>query len=126
MRLFSILLLTFLFIGCGAKKPQLSQSATILIKTPAMKFYDKGFITTFNNYTQVQIYSAGQTVLDLQLYDDRICRTTFECQSASSFNKEYLHSSYEANFLKKLFEKEDKNIVHRDKANRILIKIKKD
>lgn len=123
-------LLTFLLLlfmtGCALKAPVKSQSATILMKTPAMKFYDKGFITKYDTYTQVQIYSAGQTVLDLKMYDNQICQSTFECLDSKTFNKEYLHSSYENNFLKKLFEKEDKNIEFRDRKNRILIKIKKD
>lgn len=126
MRYILIPLLILFLSSCGMKEPKVSQSATILIKTPTMKFYDKGFITTFDDYTQVQIYSAGQTVLDLQLYDDRVCRSTFECQSAKQFNKEFLHSSYEDSFLKTLFNSSEKNVVHRDKNNRILIKIKRD
>lgn len=124
-KLLPLLLLLFM-TGCALKAPVKSQSATILMKTPVMKFYDKGFITKYDDYTQVQIYSAGQTVLDLRIYENQICQSTFECLDSNSFNKEYLHSSYEKNFLKQLFEKEDKNIEFRDRNNRILIKIKKD
>lgn len=46
--------------------------------------------------------------------------------SSKTFNKEYLHSSYDDDFLRRVFESEDKDIVYRDKKNRILIKIKKD
>lgn len=91
-----------------------------------MKFYDKGFINKFDNYTQVQIFSAGTSILSLKIYKNQICRDTFECQTLKSFNNEYLHKSYKDNFLKELFDKEDKEVTHRDKANRILIKIKKD
>ncbi len=126
MRFAFIFVLSFMLIGCATKQPAVSQSATILIKTPAMKFYDKGFITQFDNYTQVQIYSAGQTVLDLMLYDNRVCQSTFECENNQSFNKKFLHASYENAFLKKLFDQDEKTIIHRDKKNRILIKIKKD
>ncbi len=91
-----------------------------------MKFYDKGFISKFNDYTEVQILSAGTTVLKLKIYDNQICKDTFNCQSLKSFNNEFLHHSYDDNFIKELFEIEGKEIIHRDKKNNILIKIRKD
>lgn len=91
-----------------------------------MKFYDKGFISEYNNFTQVQIFSAGTIVLSLEIYEDRICKDTFECQNLESFNREFLHKSYDKQFLKNLFEKEEQEIIHRDKDNRILIKISRD
>lgn len=97
-----------------------------MIKTPKIKFYDKGFITKYQDYTQVQILSAGTVVLTLKLYENQICKDTFKCQNAKAFNNEFLDKSYENNFLKTLFDKEEKEITHRDKKNKILIKIKKD
>ena len=117
----------FIFTGCfSTNQPQITSSTTILIKTPQMKFYDKGFIYKFKEYTQVQIFSAGTAILDMKIYEDRICRATFECQDLKTFNKENLSSTYEDDFLKKLFEKNEKEITHRDKENGILIKILKD
>jgi len=94
-----------------------------MIKTPKMKFYDKGFITKFRDYTKVQIFSAGTSVLSLKIYDNQICKDTFKCQSLKSFNND---KSYKDTFIKELFDNEDKEIIHRDKKNNILIKIKKD
>lgn len=91
-----------------------------------MKFYDKGFIIKYKNYTQVEILNGGNSLLKLSLYKDRVCRSTFECQNANSFNKEYLNKDYKENFLKDLFDKEDKEIIFRDTQNKILIKIIKD
>ncbi|MCB9096995.1 hypothetical protein CP986_06420 [Arcobacter aquimarinus] len=91
-----------------------------------MKFYDKGFIYKYKEFTQVQIFSAGTAILDMKIYNDRICRTTFKCQDLKTFNKENLSSSYPDNFLKELFEKEQKEVIHRDKQNDILIKIIRD
>lgn len=91
-----------------------------------MKFYDKGFITKHANYTNVQILQAGTSVLNLKIYDNQICSDTFKCQSLKSFNNDYLHKSYEDDFIKKLFDKDEKEIIHKDKKNNILIKIKKD
>lgn len=91
-----------------------------------MKFYDKGFIYNYDEYTQVQIFSAGTVVLDMKIYEDRVCKSTFKCQDLKTFNSENLSSSYDDNFIKELFERNEKEIVHRDKENNILIKIKRD
>lgn len=91
-----------------------------------MKFYDKGFIYKYKDYTQVQIFSAGTAVLDMKIYEDKVCRTTFKCQDLATFNKENLSSTYPDNFLKELFEKKQKEVIHRDKPNDILIKIIRD
>lgn len=91
-----------------------------------MKFYDKGFIYKYKDYTQVQIFSAGTAILDMKIYEDKICRSTFKCQDLKTFNKENLSASYSDNFLKELFERNEKNITHRDLDNGILIKIKRD
>ena len=121
-----ILVLVFVFTGCFNKEPILSSSATILIKTPQMKFYDKGFIYKYDDYTQVQIFSAGTAVLDMKIYEDRVCQSTFKCQDLKTFNKENLDKSYDEMFLKNLFDKNEKEVVHRDKKNNILIKIRRD
>lgn len=115
-----------IFGGCAFTQPKLSQSATILIKTPTMKFYDKGFISQFTNYTQVQIFSAGTMVLNLDIYDDRICKSTFECLSLKEFNSQNLDESYDEKFVKNLFDKKEKKIVFKDKEKGILIKITRD
>jgi hypothetical protein len=91
-----------------------------------MKFYDKGFIYKFKDFTQVQIFSAGTAVLDMKIYEDKVCRSTFKCQDLKTFNKENLSSSYADNFLKELFERNQKEVIYRDNENEILIKIKRD
>jgi len=125
-QIFKYILVLFILSGCALKQPNLSQSATILLKTPSMKFYDKGFITQYDNYTQVQIFSAGTLVLNLEIYEDKICTGTFKCLSLKEFNAQNLDSSYENNFIKKLFDKNSKKTVFRDRNNGILIKIIKD
>lgn len=91
-----------------------------------MKFYDKGFIFKYNDYTQVQVFSAGTAILDMKIYDDKVCRSTFKCQDLKTFNKENLSATYSDNFLKELFERNEKEVVFRDKTNDILIKILRD
>jgi NADPH-dependent 7-cyano-7-deazaguanine reductase QueF-like protein len=107
----------FIFTGCfSTNEPQISSSsATILIKTLQMKFYDKGFVYKFKDYTQVQIFSAGTAILDMKIYDDKICRTTFKCQDLESFNKENLASR---GVYSQVLEK-DKSRVTRAKLSRV-------
>ena len=91
-----------------------------------MKFYDKGFIYKYKDYTQVQIFSAGTAVLDMKIYEDKVCRTTFKCLDLKTFNKENLSSTYPDNFIKELFERNQKEVIHRDREHDILIKIIRD
>lgn len=116
-----ILIFIVLFTGCALKQPVKEQSATILIKTPTMKFYDKGFVTHYKDHTLVQIYNAGQSVLELKIYKDKICKDTFACQSLSSFNKDFLHESYEDDFLPELFK--EKYINFKDRQHKITIRV---
>ena len=58
----------------------------------------KGLFINLKEYTQVQIFSAGTAILDMKIYEDRICRATFECQDLKTFNKENLSSKYEDDF----------------------------
>lgn len=91
-----------------------------------MKFYDKGFINKYDKYTQVQIFSAGTIVLDMKIYENKICKSTFKCQDLKTFNKENLNESYNEAFLKNLFDKNQKEVIHKDIENNILIKIRRD
>ncbi len=109
------------FTACAINQPILTKSATILIKTPTMKYYDSGFISKYNDHIEVQIYNAGNTVLQLTIYKDRICKDTFACQSSKEFNKQFLHKNYTDDFMFNLFSKPSVNF--KDKQNHIKIKI---
>lgn len=126
LKFLNFIFISFFFLGCSLKEPQKSQSAVILIKTPKMKFYDKGFIRQYNDRTEVQIFNAGNLILNLKIYDDNICSSMFECMDLSEFNRIYLDKSYDNYFVRDLFLKRDKNVIFRDKSKKILIKIKKD
>ena len=45
-----------------------------------MKFYDKGFIYKYKDYTQVQIFSAGVAILDMKIYKTKFVEQLFKCQ----------------------------------------------
>lgn len=119
---FFIIIYIFLFVGCSIKEPKKSESVVILLKTPLLKFYDKGFLTKYDNYIDLKIFTAGQLVLKLKVYKDKICKDNFRCVSSEEFNRIYFDSSYKDNFLYELFNKN--KIYFKDKEKRILIKVK--
>jgi hypothetical protein len=124
MKYFISIFLSFLILGCSQKQPILSQSATIVFRTPLMKFYDKGFIIHYDDYIHLQVLNLGNVVLDLEIYKDKICKGTLQCLSGKDFNAKYLNAKYEDNFMFELFSKN--KVYFKDKKNNILIKIKKD
>jgi len=122
MKYIKIVFFIFLFVGCSYKQPQLKQSATIIFKTPLMKFYDKGFVTHYDKYIHLQVLNLGKVVLDLEIYKNKICQGTFQCLSGKDFNAKYLNAKYEDNFMFELFSKN--KVYFKDKKNKILIKVK--
>lgn len=116
--------ISLFLVACTIKQPVKSQSATVIFKTPLMKFYDKGFISKYDNHIHLQIFNVGQVVLDLTIYEDRICQSSLECLSSKEFNQTYLDESYEDRFLYELFSQSD--VRFKDKEKRILIKVIKD
>ncbi len=123
MRYLSLIFI-LLFIGCSQKQPQKSKSATVIFKTPSMKFYDKGFITYYDNHIHLQVLNIGKVVLNLKIYDTQICQSTFKCLDNHTFNERYLDKSYPDTFMMDLF-RQDK-IYFKDKPKKIMIKVIKD
>ena len=121
IRFFIIIGLSIILTGCFTK-PTVSKSAIVIFKTPSLKFYDRGFLTTYDDHIHLQVYNAGQVGLNLLIYKDRVCQTTFECLDANEFNHKYLSSNYSSDFLYTLFSKQ--KIYFKDKKNKILIKVK--
>jgi hypothetical protein len=122
--MYKLLLLSFLIIlsGCSIKQPEVSKSTTIIFKTPTMKFYDQGFVNKYDDHINLQVFTTGKLALNLFIYENRICKSTFECISAKQFNREHLSGEYKDSCLYDLFS--EKNINFRDRENNILIKVK--
>ncbi|HIP11391.1 MAG TPA: hypothetical protein EYG73_01605 [Arcobacter sp.] len=110
-----------LFIGCASKTPVKTSSATVIFKTPSMKFYDQGFVNKYKDYIALNILNLGKSVLYLEIYENRVCQSTFRCIPSSEFNTKYLSATYKDDFLYKLFLR--KNIYHKDKKEGIFIKV---
>ncbi len=87
-----------------------------------MKFYDQGFITKYDDHIVLQIFNAGQIILNLKVYKDEVCKGTLQCMSSKEFNEIYFSKSYSDDFLYNLLSKN--KIYYKDKKNNILIKVK--
>jgi len=121
---FIIYIFSIVFIGCATKVPIKTSSATIIFKTPAIKFYDKGFINRYDDYIELNILNLGKSILNLKIYQNEVCQSTFKCMSSKEFNANYINQDYKDDFLYKLFLQ--KNIYFKDKQNGVFIKVKYD
>ncbi len=117
-----VLIFAITFWGCSQKQPNLSQETIVIFKTPVMKFYDRGFVNKYDDHINLQVFEVGKLALNLYVYKDKICQSTFECLSGAEFNKKYLHPSYKKDFLYTLLSKD--KIYHKDRKNNIFIKVK--
>ncbi|MDD5548291.1 MAG: hypothetical protein PHI79_01705 [Sulfurovaceae bacterium] len=93
----SLLVFIFLMSGCATKDIREQKSKFIVIKTPEIKFADMGFVSTFDNRLNIQIYSSGEAVLSLDIYKDKICTSTFECMDKKKFNANFFNTTYYSN-----------------------------
>lgn len=121
VKLFFSSLVIVLFVGCGHKQPLSVRSATIVVKTPNLKFYDKGFVEKYEDKVRLTIFNFGMAVDDMTIYKDKVCKNLLLCIDGAEFNSKYLDKSYEKDFLYNLFNDEDINF--KDRENGILIKI---
>jgi len=121
LQFFIVSFLLVVFTGCGHKQPISTKSATVVVKTPTLRFYDKGFIEKYEDKVRLIILDFGVVVNDMTIYRDRVCKNLILCLDTAEFNSRYLAKSYEKDFLYNLFNDEDINF--KDKENGILIKI---
>lgn len=144
-----------LMSGCGAKPFVQRDAATIILKTPKLKFADTGYVRSNEELVALELFSAGQAVGKIEI-EKMICVEGKGCMRKSSFNTEYLSLFYPDDILENILrgkpifkginlEKTDegfeqrivdntvdiryrvrgKQIYFNDRKNSVLIKIKK-
>ncbi|MBN2722388.1 MAG: hypothetical protein JXQ77_06165 [Campylobacterales bacterium] len=96
-------ILIFILTGCSIKQPMQQKSAFITLKTPEIRYADMGFISEYMGSLKVQIYSNAQPVVSLDIYQDRICMSLFECMNKSDFYRKVFHASYPDDTLEQIF-----------------------
>jgi len=99
----AFLLSVFIFAGCSTKYYEKPQPALIVLKSPALKYADMGFIFRGKNSTKVQIYSSGRPAFTLSI-GRRVCVDS-KCMSESQFYRKYLKAEYPPGTLKNIFSK---------------------
>jgi len=138
-----------------AKPFTTSDAATIVLKSPKLKFADAGYLRSSEELVALELFSAGQAVAKIEV-GNLICVEGEGCMRKSSFNAEYLNAQYPDTLMENILRSKPiyggknlrrdehgfeqiimddtveiayrvtpKQIYFRDRKNRVLIKIKK-
>jgi hypothetical protein len=104
MRYFSLILLSFIILGC-AKKADISKqkSALIVWKSPTIRYADMGFISKSRQNLKIEIYQSGSAVMRLVIDKKRVCMGQFQCLSKREFNKTKLSQYYPDDLIENIF-----------------------
>lgn len=103
--LYAVIVSVAIFLaGCSTKHTiRLSEPYLITIKTSQMAFSDTGFLNQGDNYTQLQIFSAGSVLLNLEM-SDTICLDG-SCFDKLAFNKRFFGAEHYETLLSDIVSK---------------------
>lgn len=87
--LFALLILS----GCGARPFVQTDAATIILKTPKLRFADTGYIRSNSELVALELFSAGQAVGKITI-GNLVCVEGEGCMRKNSFNAAYLNAAY--------------------------------
>lgn len=93
----------FVMLGCAMKEAKEQQSKFIVMKTPQIRFADMGFISNFEDRLNIQIYASGEAIAALDIYENKICMSTFECMPKQEFYKKTFGYKYPDDTLENIF-----------------------
>ena len=94
----------YLITGCTSQQVKKQESAFIVMKTKKMKFADMGFIYDLESKVKIEIYAAGQPLVDLEINAQNICLSTFQCMEKKTFNEQFLVAKYPETLLENIFK----------------------
>lgn len=103
---FVFLGLMLLLNSCSLKEAKKQESAFIVMKTKTIKFADMGFIYSNDSEVKVEVYAAGQALVDLNINSENICISLLKCMDKEQFNEEVLVASYPKTLLENIFKAE--------------------
>jgi hypothetical protein len=78
--------------GCAAKRYETARPALIVMKTPALRYADQGFVYRKKGRVKIQVYQSGRAVMTLSV-GKRVC-LNHACMAESDFYRKYLHAPY--------------------------------
>jgi len=103
-KLLLLWVLGLMLSACATKEYTKQESVFIVFKTPTFKHADLGFIYENEEEMKVEIYSSGQAIMSLEISEDSVCMSLFECMGKKSFNKNLLSDSYPESILDNIFK----------------------
>ena len=100
---FFLVLSIVLLSACATHEYTKQESIFIVFKTPTFKHADLGFLYEGKEAIKVEIYSNGQAVMALEVGEENICMSLFECMDKKSFNQKVLSAHYPVDILSHIF-----------------------
>ena len=101
-----ISLIIALLAGCSSKNYTKQESVFIVFKTPTFKHADLGFMYESSDALKVELYSAGQAVMALEITEATVCMSLLECMDKKSFNEAVLSKYYPDDLIDNVFKAE--------------------
>ena len=104
-----IVLISFIIAflgGCSSKNYTKQESVFIVFKTPTFRHADLGFMYESSDALKVELYSAGQAVMALEITEATVCMSLLECMGKSSFNTKVLSQYYPDDLIDNVFKAE--------------------
>ena len=100
---FFLVLMAAILSACATTEYTSQKSVFIVFKTPKLKVVDLGFMYENTEAIKIEMYSNGQAIMALNLGDEDICMSTFECMDKKSFNQSVLSGEYPEDILANIF-----------------------
>ncbi len=95
--------LLVLFSGCAGRHYAPPEAALIVIKSPALKFADMGFIYRGEERVKIEVYASGRALSTLTV-GRQVC-VDGRCMKERDFYKKYFGVAYPAGTLWAIFSK---------------------
>lgn len=99
----SLFLALGLFVACAEKSYSTAEKVFLVLKTKSIKYADLGFFYEGKEGIKIEMYSNAQALRALEIDNERVCISQFECMGKEVFNTKVLSSSYPKDILSDIF-----------------------
>jgi hypothetical protein len=105
-KLLHVSFLALFFLSGCAFKQEITSSETyvITIKNKQVALSDTGFVNQGNDYTNVQIFTAGSVLFNLEIMGNNICLEG-RCLDKLSFNQQFFQDEHYAGLMQEIIAK---------------------
>ena len=99
------LVAAFILLGCVKNEPpQRSQTFQVTIFSPLIKINDVGFLHSYKNGLNLQIYSSGVNTANINIRD-KICINS-ACFNKTEFNEKFFLAPHYESLFEEILQKE--------------------